>query len=62
MLSEEGARCPYCFELVDTYPDPGGGEHQQYVEDCAVCCRPLVITATYDEARGEYQLSVVGDL
>lgn len=60
--SDEGALCPYCFEPVDTYPDPGGGEHQQYVEDCAVCCRPLVITATYDEASGDYRLSVVGDL
>ncbi len=23
--------------------DEGGGEHQTYVEDCAVCCKPRVV-------------------
>jgi len=35
--------CPYCGEPVEllvetTLP------HQQYVEDCEVCCRPIVVT------------------
>jgi len=33
--------CPYCGETVSVALDPGGGEEQQYVEDCPVCCRPM---------------------
>lgn len=39
--------CPHCGEQVDTYPDPGGGESQEYVEDCPVCCRPNLIQAQF---------------
>jgi hypothetical protein len=41
-------QCPHCGESVDTVPDPGGGEEQDYVEDCPVCCRPNQIHARYD--------------
>ena len=34
------AICPYCGESVEVDVDPSGGPHQQYVEDCPVCCRP----------------------
>jgi hypothetical protein len=27
--------------------DPGGGSHQQYVEDCQVCCQPWRVTVRY---------------
>ena len=46
--------CPHCGEEVDTSPDPGGGSSQQYVEDCAVCCRPNVIAATYDPDEDDW--------
>jgi hypothetical protein len=46
--------CPHCGELIDTFPDPGGGEHQEYIEDCSVCCRPMLIVATLDEDTGEF--------
>jgi hypothetical protein len=49
-------QCPWCGEAVDTCPDPGGGESQSYVEDCALCCRPNVLTASWDEASGEWTL------
>jgi hypothetical protein len=35
--------CPFCGQVDALYVDPGGGEHQTYVEDCAVCCRPRVV-------------------
>jgi hypothetical protein len=35
--------CPFCGELGSVFLDEGGGEHQTYVEDCAVCCRPRVV-------------------
>jgi hypothetical protein len=36
-------RCPFCGELGQVSVDEGGGEHQTYVEDCAVCCKPRVV-------------------
>jgi hypothetical protein len=35
--------CPYCGELGAVFLDEGGGEHQTYIEDCSVCCRPRVV-------------------
>lgn len=32
--------CPYCGERFDSALDWSGGS-QDYVEDCAVCCRPI---------------------
>ena len=42
-------RCPYCGEEVEVTLDPGSGNHQQYVEDCYVCCRPWLVSVTYHE-------------
>jgi hypothetical protein len=39
--------CPYCGEGVELALDPGGGSHQEYVEDCEVCCRPWLVTVLY---------------
>jgi hypothetical protein len=40
-------RCPYCGELNEIGLDPGSGQHQEYVEDCQVCCRPSRVVVTY---------------
>lgn len=32
--------CPYCDEPVEVLIDEGGGEQQDYIEDCPVCCQP----------------------
>lgn len=32
--------CPYCGERLEIVIDPSV-EHQRYIEDCAVCCRPV---------------------
>ncbi len=41
--------CPYCGEPVEIALDPGSGSHQQYVEDCQVCCQPWRVSVFYDE-------------
>ncbi|MEO5930531.1 MAG: CPXCG motif-containing cysteine-rich protein [Candidatus Kapaibacterium sp.] len=41
--------CAACGETNETQFDLGGGYHQQYTEDCAVCCRPNLLTITVDE-------------
>jgi hypothetical protein len=40
--------CPYCGEGVEVELDPGSGSVQEYVEDCAVCCRPWRVQVRYD--------------
>jgi hypothetical protein len=54
--------CPYCGETIDTFPDPGGGENQEYIEDCFVCCRPILFVATLDEATGEFSVEASADV
>lgn len=34
-------RCPFCAESIEIVVDDGGGEEQEYIEDCSVCCRPI---------------------
>ena len=46
---EAEVTCPYCLESVTIALDPGSGDHQEYVEDCQVCCRPWNVHVNYDE-------------
>ena len=42
MLEQITIDCPYCGESFSTQIDLSAGS-QHYVEDCAVCCRPIEI-------------------
>ncbi len=46
--------CPHCGEAVTIALDPAGGLTQDYVEDCAVCCRPWRLRVTYDSAGAPF--------
>ena len=48
--------CPYCGEINEIALDPGSGTHQEYVEDCQVCCRPWRVTVHY-QADGTAEVS-----
>lgn len=50
--------CPHCGEPVDTWPDPGGGPVQTYIEDCSVCCRPLRIVARFGDSHDDFSVEV----
>lgn len=54
-------QCPHCGEQVDTDPDLGGGLSQQYIEDCAVCCRPNKIFASYSEDLDDYVVEAASE-
>jgi hypothetical protein len=54
--------CPHCGEAVDTCPDPGDGEQQEYVEDCPVCCRPNLISATYSPEDDGFHIEVSAEI
>lgn len=44
-LSEQMIDCPYCGEAISVLVDDSLPE-QRYVEDCQVCCRPIVLDVT----------------
>ena len=46
---EVGVGCPYCGELIEILVDLSVGE-QQYIEDCSVCCAPILMSVQADEA------------
>ena len=41
-------QCPYCWEHFTLLVD-GSVDHQEYVEDCEVCCRPIDFVVEVDE-------------
>lgn len=43
MTETVAIHCPYCGESYETVVDPSAGS-QRYVEDCAVCCKPIEVT------------------
>ncbi len=47
MLDEQSISCPYCGEIIDALIDASAGA-QSYIEDCAVCCRPIEIHIEVD--------------
>ena len=51
--------CAFCGEENEVLVDPSGARRQTFTEDCTVCCRPNLITLTFDvTARGETTVSV----
>ena len=46
-------QCPCCWEPITVSVDTSQLETgpQEYVEDCQVCCNPLVLCAWLDENR-----------
>ena len=41
-ISEQPIFCPYCGESISVLVDDSAAD-QSYVEDCQVCCRPMII-------------------
>ncbi len=53
-IQDHSISCPYCGESIDIMVDCSI-EHQQYIEDCQVCCRPIQLSVSVD---GENLVSV----
>ncbi|MDA0705180.1 MAG: CPXCG motif-containing cysteine-rich protein [Proteobacteria bacterium] len=54
-LLEQYIACPYCGEGIVVLVDESVPD-QTYVEDCQVCCRPIVIE-TVEDIDGNVALS-----
>ena len=46
-ITEQTISCPYCGESISVLVDDSVPE-QSYVEDCQVCCRPIIISVLVD--------------
>ena len=55
-LEEQSVTCPYCWESISVLLDPGDSD-TSYVEDCQVCCRPVLFRLSVD-ARGSLAAEV----
>lgn len=51
-------QCASCGKTNDVFIEAELGHHQQLVEDCSVCCRPMVITARWNEWSQNFDLEV----
>lgn len=49
MIDEPSVACPYCGEIITIVVDVTAGD-QSYVEDCFVCCQPIVLHIVTDDA------------
>ena len=48
-LSEQTIGCPYCGETISVLVDHSHDE-QEYIEDCQVCCQPIIFNVFIDNA------------
>jgi hypothetical protein len=60
MLNEVTVSCPYCGEQFVTLVDTSV-EQQEYIEDCQICCNPIVFEVSLDTMSGEPTVSVHRD-
>ncbi len=51
--------CAYCGEVNETLVDPSAGAEQSYAEDCAVCCRPNVLSIRVGPSTGTIVIEAV---
>lgn len=56
MLTTCDTTCPYCGEPISLVVDASAGD-QCYIENCAVCCRPITVVLTVDD-DGEVAVQV----
>lgn len=52
MLETQKIRCPHCGERFEALIDASGGD-SDYVEDCPVCCKPIMMHCRTD-GNGEF--------
>ena len=46
-IHEKPLSCPYCGEAITVLVDDSLAD-QNYIEDCQVCCRPIVVQVFVD--------------
>ena len=50
MVEEHVFTCPYCWQTITMVLDLSV-DAQEYVEDCEVCCRPILVRVVADDGE-----------
>lgn len=50
ILQSLPVQCPCCGESIEILIDTSIGD-QEYIEDCQVCCEPLVMTISCSDTK-----------
>ena len=48
----QNIQCPYCWQSIEILVDTSQPQ-QTYVEDCQVCCHPILLQVTVDQFTSE---------
>ena len=59
LLQPKNVSCPYCGETFETTID-ASVDYQEYIEDCQVCCSPIVFSVSAD-IDGDVSVIVRGE-
>jgi len=49
-MDEYFFQCPYCWEEISMLIDLSQ-KHQNYIEDCEVCCNPIQLTVNTENGQ-----------
>ena len=49
-LQTENVQCPYCWEQIEVVVDCSIDD-QVYIEDCSVCCKPIVFSVLVSDGE-----------
>jgi hypothetical protein len=49
--------CPHCGEQIEIVVDRSVPE-QQYIEDCSVCCRPILLSVVVPDEESGAEIAV----
>jgi hypothetical protein len=52
LIESHDATCPHCWETITLTLDLSVPE-QSYIEDCPVCCKPMIVA--YSSRAGELE-------
>lgn len=58
-LIEKSVGCPYCGETIEVLIDVADLD-QQYIEDCQVCCKPIIFLVS-ESMSGELMVNVYSE-
>lgn len=56
-IEEANLACPHCGEPITLLLDLASGS-QSYVEDCEVCCQPIIVSLSVDHQQDDYYVDL----
>lgn len=55
-MKEHFFQCPYCWEQISMLIDTSQ-QHQNYIEDCEICCNPIQLDVQIENQEISYFFS-----